>query len=88
MSDLLPCPFCGSAPRHGLSQRFGQFFAQCETCARQGRAVWALDDSEEDVARGWNRRAPAPARTRWRVSPWRAPVVIERRHVRRIARPS
>lgn len=88
MADLLPCPFCGAQPAaiirdmdwhdivcHGL---------RCAVVVRAGAAT------RERAIAAWNRRAspPVPARTRFRVFPWRDCLVIKRRHVRRTARPS
>lgn len=99
MSDLLPCPFCGSPAFANLAGdkvvRGAEWHWTWEVGCEEGcvdlfRANSASGKfiSKAEAVAAWNRRAspPVPARTHWRVSPWRDPQVVERRHVRRTAR--
>jgi Lar family restriction alleviation protein len=57
MTDLLPCPFCGSPARDDLlPHSSGPGWVQCSSCEVDQHMS---DTLEEAVAR-WNRRAPQP----------------------------
>jgi Lar family restriction alleviation protein len=52
MTDLLPCPFCGSSNIHDLKNLD---WIACEDCGAQ------IEDGEPSARELWNRRAPQPA---------------------------
>jgi hypothetical protein len=57
MSELMPCPFCGSEAR--VDYNFGRDpWVQCtniEACGATDGAVW---ETEDEAIKHWNRRAP------------------------------
>lgn len=64
MSDLKPCPFCGSEAVLNHSHMItatGQYLAnvKCSECGIASRVVWSTDSPEEAVKEAieaWNRR--------------------------------
>lgn len=56
MSDLKPCPFCGSEVSvkehcfHGLNNTYG---VECTHCRVQ---TWQFYDTREDAIKAWNTR--------------------------------
>lgn len=53
---LLPCPFCGDAPAHGVQSQFGrEFWVQCD-CKSEG----VIFTTPAEAIAAWNRRASAP----------------------------
>ena len=61
MSDLKPCPFCGSDAVHTERSYFRDVLIYCENCD----AYFTVDSfaaDEKDVIEAWNRRAE-PERT-------------------------
>ena len=64
MSDLKPCPFCGSEAvlNHGhMITATGQYLAnvKCSECGIATRVVWSTDSPEEAVKESieaWNKR--------------------------------
>lgn len=55
MTELKPCPFCGS-DKVVIAYVCGDHCAQCEGC--EGQGGWY--DSEAKAAAAWNTRAPCP----------------------------
>ncbi|WP_088925853.1 Lar family restriction alleviation protein [Burkholderia multivorans] len=53
MSELKPCPFCGSDSVFMLG---GSYCVQCGNCGAEG--PWNDDDPKVAID-AWNRRAPA-----------------------------
>ncbi len=58
MADLLPCPFCGSSvePCSKIEDGVRYYWLHCE-CGASASGFRAL--SVEELAKTWNRRAPA-----------------------------
>ena len=54
MSELLPCPFCGSTDIRMCSN-----YAECRSCETEGPVDEGHDPAK--VAELWNRRTPGPA---------------------------
>lgn len=52
MSELKPCPFCGSE-RVNVAEIAGNFFAVCGTCGAEGKQMATIGDA----VGMWNRRA-------------------------------
>ena len=62
MSDLKPCPFCGSTDLH---MQDVDRFLQCYNCDATG--PWHIDQTEAEAVAAWNRRADPIARLEaWR----------------------
>lgn len=53
MSDLLPCPFCGSDDIRVRDSGFASWFGHCEQCRAQGTESLTTDEAEA----AWNRRS-------------------------------
>ena len=59
MSDLLPCPFCGSGHVSGDGEGDDNWF-ECMACHARGPRTTFIDATDTDADRdAWNRRAPA-----------------------------
>lgn len=58
MSDLKPCPFCGSAGEIEHKKYLNTWIVQCsnQTCFASYMIGWDYD-TEEEAVEGWNRRA-------------------------------
>lgn len=52
MSELKPCPFCGSE-RVNVAEIAGNFFAVCGNCGAKGKQVATISGAVD----AWNRRA-------------------------------
>ncbi|ARL52488.1 hypothetical protein BOC51_21315 [Burkholderia pseudomallei] len=57
MSELKPCPFCGSSVTHiqGHEPMDDCHFIDCVTCGMSSK----IFSTKEDAVEAWNRRAPA-----------------------------
>lgn len=58
MSELFPCPFCGSTPkvfRYGSDQTL--FSIRCTSCTAN---VCGFDQAAADAEEAWNKRSPMP----------------------------
>lgn len=56
--DLLPCPWCGGAPKIHREPLCDDVWVQCYQCEAEG--PYANDRSEAGVVELWNRRASHP----------------------------
>lgn len=52
MSELKPCPFCGTEARTMYVEDLGEWIAFCYYCG----CTMEYYDSEESVIKAWNRR--------------------------------
>lgn len=59
LPSLLPCPFCGNAPRLYPAIRGYRAFIECETCGIGGPDFYDIqnNDSAIEASLCWNRRA-------------------------------
>jgi len=67
MSELLPCPFCGSTPkvfRYGSDQTL--FSIRCTSCTAN---VCGFDQAAADAEEAWNKRSPMPTVAQQAVEP-------------------
>lgn len=65
-AELLACPFCGQAPRHGrcdlAGANFGGEFIECSNCGASTNLVFpTMGDVKRELVERWNRRDTAPA---------------------------
>ena len=56
MSDLLPCPFCGSSAQVQVQQNLGDWYVKCYDCYSQTGEYRETDRLKAIAA--WNRRTP------------------------------
>lgn len=70
LAKLLPCPFCGGAPKHETVNGplvsdgdVGGEYIACETCGVSTMLVFPLkEDALPKLMEMWNRRSPSPPR--------------------------
>lgn len=70
MTDLLPCPFCGSKPASAHNEEDpadGLFYVECfaPDCGFEGPSATSAEEADAK----WNRRAPVVARGPWPFDP-------------------
>ena len=58
MTDLLPCPFCGSN-EIARQSAMGEYWILCETC----HATSVMSHYEQGADEAWNRRPAPPAKS-------------------------
>lgn len=91
MTELKPCPFCGSPHVADRYVRDGQQVF-CTDCGASAPPAFhgPNGDTEERATNAWNRRAPAPTDVgddlvgRLRTTPWKYGDQIERQAANRI----
>ena len=61
MTDLEPCPFCGSAPDIAVHNGWTSVLCADQECPVQVEADFNGEDARADAIAAWNTRAPSPA---------------------------